>query len=162
VGTSYEAYTTNGQYADDGPTGAISRVWFSLAEGIVTETAHGLIHEAQIRDLQFLVTGNGFFDEEKRDTRHRVEYLDTDAAGRPLSLAYRVINEDRDGKYRIEKHIFTDPDRQALFLRVIFTANETGITPYLLVNPHLENTGSGDVGYVAQDYLGRGRDKDHT
>jgi glucoamylase len=26
VGTSYEAYTTNGQYADDGPTGAISRV----------------------------------------------------------------------------------------------------------------------------------------
>jgi glucoamylase len=63
VGTSYEAYTTNGQYADDGPTDAISRVWFSLAEGIVTETAHGLVHEAQIRDLQFLVTGNGFFDE---------------------------------------------------------------------------------------------------
>jgi hypothetical protein len=53
-----------------------------LAEGIVTETAHGLIHEAQIRDLQFLVTGNGFFDEEKRDTRHSIEYLHADSAGR--------------------------------------------------------------------------------
>ena len=154
VGTSYEAYNADGEYADGGPTGTVSRVWFSLAQGIVTETAHGLIHEAQIRDLQFLVTGNGFFDEEKRDTQHRVEYLHTDSAGRPLSLAYRVINEDVEGKYRIEKHVFTDPDRQALFLRVVFTANEAGITPYLLLNPHLENTGSGDVGYVAPSHLG--------
>jgi glucoamylase len=152
LGTSYEAYV-NKEYQDGGPTGTISKVWFSTSRGIVTETAYGLIHEAQIKDLQLLVTGNGFLDEEKVDTKSTTEYLHTDSEGRPLSLAYRIVNEDREGKYKIEKHVFTDPDRQALFMRVIFTANEAGITPYLLVNPHVKNTGSADVAYVGADYL---------
>ncbi|MCB9078552.1 MAG: glucan 1,4-alpha-glucosidase [Anaerolineaceae bacterium] len=152
IGTAYEQYQ-NKLYSDTGPSGPISKVWFSLAQGIVTETAFGQIHEAQIKDLQFLVTGDGFFDEEKVDTTNQIEYLYTDSAGRPLSLAYRVINTDPDGKYQIEKHIFTDPDRQSLFMHVIFTANEANITPYILVNPHMNNTGSGDVGFVSDNSL---------
>lgn len=159
LGTSYEAYVDKG-YQDGGPTGTVSKVWFSIARGIVTETANGLVHSAQIKDLQLLVAGNGFFDEEKVATNSRVEYLHMDSQGRPLSLAYRVVNEDKEGKYKIEKHIFTDPDRQALFMRVIFTANEAGITPYLLVNPHVKNTGSSDVAYVGSDYLNARQDLD--
>ncbi len=159
VGTSYERYV-DGQYRDDGPTGVVSKVWFSIAEGIVTETAHGLIHESQIKDLQFLVVGPDFFDEEKKDTDHHIEYLHVDGGGRPLSLAYRVINRDRDGRYTIEKHVFTDPDRQALFMRVVFTAHADAITPYLLVNPHVENTGPGDVAYVGTDHLGARQQQD--
>ncbi|MCB0194652.1 MAG: glucan 1,4-alpha-glucosidase [Anaerolineae bacterium] len=152
IGTAYEQYQNN-VYDDSGPTGAISKVWFSLAQGIVTETAFDQIHQAQIKDLQFLVTGDGFFDEEKVDTDSQITYLHTDSAGRPLSLAYRVTNTDKDGKYQIEKDIFTDPDRQTLFMRVTFTANEEGITPYILVNPHMNNTGSGDVAFVGEDSL---------
>ncbi|HET6521582.1 MAG TPA: glucan 1,4-alpha-glucosidase [Geminicoccaceae bacterium] len=159
VGTSYERYV-GGRYEDGGPTGVVSKVWFSLADGIVTETAHGMIHEAQIKDLQLLVTGNAFFDEEKADTEHRIEYLHTDGSGRPLSLAYRVINTDRDGKYSIEKHVFTDPSRQSLFMRVVLTANDGHITPYLLVNPHMKNTGGGDVAYVGSGYLAARQDHD--
>ncbi len=160
IGTSYEQYL-NKRYSDAGPTGTISKVWFSIAQGIVTETAYGMIHEAQIKDLQFLVTGNGFFDEEKISTNNQVEYLHTDSSGRPLSLAYRVINTDKEGKYQIEKHIFTDPDRQTLFMHVIFTANEDNITPYILINPHIKNTGNDDVAYVSNDYLNarEGHDK---
>jgi glucoamylase len=152
IGTAYEQYL-NKQYSDAGPTGPISKVWFSITQGIVTETAYGQIHEAQIRDLQFLVTGNGFFDEEKVATHSQIEYLYTDSAGRPLSLAYRVINTDKEGKYQIEKHIFTDPDRQTLFMHVILTANENNITPYILINPHVNNTGNGDVAFVGEDAL---------
>jgi glucoamylase len=61
----------------------------------VTETAFGLVHEAQIRDLQFLVTDNSFFDEEKRDRDSETEYLYTDTADQPRSLAYRIINTDK-------------------------------------------------------------------
>ena len=152
IGTAYEAYF-NKQYSDAGSTGVISKVWFSIANGIVTETAFGRIDKAQIKDLQFLITGSGFFDEERSDTDSQIEYLHTDSAGRPLSLAYRVINTDKENKYRIEKHIFTDPDRQTLFMRVIFTANENGITPYILINPHMNNTGSGDVAFVDKSGL---------
>jgi glucoamylase len=152
VGTSYEQYVA-GAYSDTAPTGPVSKVWFSIAQGIVTETAWGLIHEAQIKDLQLLVTGPGFVDEERVDTDSQVSYLHTDAAGRPLSLAYRVVNRDKQGQYIIEKHIFTDPDRQSLFVRVVVTANAPGITPYVLINPHMNNTGNNDAAYVSDSYL---------
>jgi glucoamylase len=160
IGTSYERYV-DGAYQAGGSTKAVSKVWFSIAQGIVTETAHGLIHQTQIRDLQFLVTGNDFFDEEKVATDHRVAYLNTDAQGRPLSPAYRITNTARNGAYRIEKDVFTDPDRQVLFLRVRFTANENGITPYLLINPNMGNTGSGDTASVDADRLSAWEGSDH-
>ncbi|MGK7897345.1 MAG: glucan 1,4-alpha-glucosidase [Xenococcus sp. (in: cyanobacteria)] len=159
IGTSYEQYVDK-KYQDSGPTSTVSKVWFSLAEGIITETAYGEIDQAQIKDFQFLVTGNGFFDEEKVATNSTVDYLDTDNSGRPLSPAYRVVNTDKEGKYTIEKHVFTDPDRQTLFTRVIFTANENNITPYLLINPHMENTGTNDVAFVFEDSLNAREDED--
>lgn len=154
IGTSYEQYNAALDAFGNPATSTVSKIWFSIAEGIVTETAYGLIHEAQLKDLQFLVTGTesgGFFDEERVDTNQTVTYLHTDTGapdGKPLSLAYRIVNEDKEGKYTIEKHILTDPDRQTLFMHVIFTAHEDGITPYLLVNPHIANTGNEDVAFV--------------
>ena len=143
IGTSYEQYL-NGQYSDAAATGTVSKVWFSLAQGILTETMYGLIHEAQLRELQFFIKGDDFLDEEKTDTQSEISYLKTDEQGRPLSLAYKLINTDKDGKYRIEKHIFTDPDSQSLMMRVKFTALADGITPYLYADTALANTGSND------------------
>ena len=143
IGTSYELYS-NGSYSDSAATGTVSKVWFSLAQGIITETMYGLIHEAQIRELQFFVKGGDFFDEEKLDTNSSIEYLKTDAQGRPQSLAYKIINKDKDGQYEIEKHIFTDPDSQALMMRVKFRALADGITPYLYTDTAIANTGSND------------------
>ncbi|NOZ67607.1 MAG: glucan 1,4-alpha-glucosidase [Alphaproteobacteria bacterium] len=145
IGTAYTPYDT--------PSDQRSKVWFSVAEGILTETMYGLIHEAQIKDMQFLIKGEGYLDTEKDDTISTIDYLYKDEAGRPLSLAYRIINRDRDGKYEIEKHIFTDPARNVLFLRVIFRALKGGITPYLILNPHMANTGSGDHAAVGANAL---------
>ncbi|WP_374702366.1 glycoside hydrolase family 15 protein [Shewanella sp. GutDb-MelDb] len=143
IGTSYEPYV-DGRYQNTAEN-PLSRVWFSLAQGVVTETMFGLIHNAQLKEMQFVITGNGFVDTEKEDTLHSIEYLHTDEHGRPLSLAYKLINKDRDGKYQIEKHIFTDPDRDTLMMKVIFTAFEAGVTPYLYVNPHIDNSGANDI-----------------
>jgi glucoamylase len=143
IGTSYEAYA-QGQYQPSASTGEVSKVWFSLAEGIITETMFGLIHEAQLKEMQFFIQGEDFFHEEKKDTVSHIEYLHTDAQGRPLSLAYKVINKDKQGRYEIEKHIFTDPDRNSLMMKVLFRAKTDKITPYLFVNPHIANTGSND------------------
>jgi glucoamylase len=143
IGTSFEQYT-NGAYSDLGASGTISKVWFSVAQGVLTETMYGLIHEAQLQELQFFIKGTDFLDEEKKDTISSIEYLQTDAQGRPQSLAYKIVNKDKDGKYEIEKHIFTDPDSQSLMMRVIFRAFADGITPYVYVNPAIANTGSND------------------
>src|SRR5690606_11601395 len=145
AGASYEAYV-DGQYRDGGPTGDVSRVWFSIADGVLTETMYGLIHEAQIKQLRFAVVTEDGLSVEGTDTTHRTEYLHTDANGRPLSPAYRVITTDKAGRYEIEKRIFTDPDGQALVVRSTIRALRGEITPYLLLEPHLANTGVGDEG----------------
>jgi glucoamylase len=148
IGTSYEQYT-DGAYKDTGATGTISKVWFSIAEGVLTETMFGLIHEAQLQELQFFIKGSDFLDEEKKDTISTIEYLKTDAQGRPLSLAYKILNKDKEGKYEIEKHIFTDPDSHTLMMRVHFRALAEGVTPYIYVNPSIANTGSNDSAHFA-------------
>jgi glucoamylase len=145
AGASYEAYV-DGQYRDGGPTGDVSRVWFSIADGVLTETMYGLIHEAQIKQLRFAVVTEDGLSVEGADTTHRTEYLHVDAQGRPLSPAYRVITTDKAGRYEIEKRIFTDPDRQALVVRTTIRALRGDITPYLLLEPHMANTGVGDRG----------------
>jgi len=146
IGTSYEPYT-EGQYQGS-ETNPISKVWFSVAQGILTETMYGMIHNAQLKELQFVIVGNGFIDTEKDHTNSTIEYLHTDAQGRPQSLAYKIVNKDKDGKYQIEKHIFTDPNRDSLMMKVVFTAFEDGITPYLYANPHIDNSGANDIATV--------------
>lgn len=146
IGTSYEPYI-NGQYQDQAAN-PVSKVWFSVAQGILTETMFGLIHNAQLKELQFIISGNGFVDTEKDNTISTIEYLDTDDQGRPQSLAYKIINKDIEGKYQIEKHIFTDPDRNSLMMNVTFSAFEAGITPHLYVNPHIDNSGANDIAAI--------------
>lgn len=143
AGSSYEAYV-NGRYADGGPTGAVSKVWFSLADGVLTETMYGLIHEAQIKDLRFAMASAGGLSIEGENTTARTEYLHVDAQGRPLSPAYRVTTRDDAGRYEMVKQVFTDPDRNALILRVTFKALGGDMTPYLILEPHMANTGGRD------------------
>jgi glucoamylase len=151
IGTSYEPYS-NGQYVDS-EANPVSKVWFSVAQGILTETMYGMIHNAQLKELQFVIVGNGFVDTEKENTNSTIEYLHTDDQGRPLSLAYKIVNTDKDGKYKIEKHIFTDPTRDSLMMKVVFTAFEDGITPYLYANPHIDNSGANDIASIENDAL---------
>jgi glucoamylase len=147
IGTSYEAYH-QGSYSDSASTGTVSKVWFSIAQGILTETMYNLIHEAQLRELQFFVQGEDFVEEEKVDTTNAVDYLLTDEKGRPLSLAYRVTTTSKNGHYSIQKDIFTDPNSQSLMMRVSINALKGDITPYMYVDAAVANTGNNDSSIV--------------
>lgn len=144
IGTSYEAYQQD-RYQAGGSTGQLSKVWFSLAQGVLTETMYGLIHEAQLRELQFVVVGADYVDEEKTATRSEISYLFTDPQGRPQSLAYRVVNKANNGQYEIEKHVFTDPEQQTVVVRTYFKPLVDGLTLYSYLDPALANTGSQDT-----------------
>lgn len=152
IGTSYEQYQ-DGQYTDSAKTGVVSKVWFSLAQGILTETMAGLIHEAQLRELQLVVQGAGYIDEEKTATTSQIDYLAKDAAGRPLSLAYRVTNKAKNGQYEIEKQYFTDPAAQSMVIRTTFKALSDGLTVYSYIDPALANTGSNDSAVLKDGML---------
>ena len=145
IGASYEAYKDY-QYSDTAVTGTVSKVWFSLAQGILTETMYGRIHEAQIREMQIAVTGEGWTAYEKTDTVSHVAYLHTDSAGRPLSPAYRLTNTDRQGRFVIIKDVFTDPDHQSVMVRVTVKTLKGPVTPWVVLDPSMANTSGDDEG----------------
>ncbi len=152
IGTAYAPYAAGVP---------ASRVWFSVANGYVTETMYGLIHAAQIKNARLAVmTADGLFVEgETPGATTRIAYLDTDSAGRPLSLAYRLVTRDPHGDVEIEKHVFTDPSRNVLFLRIIVRPLRGVVTPWLLVEPHLGDTSldnAGTAGPASLDASGAG------
>lgn len=147
VGASYEAYV-DGRYRDGGSTGNVSRVWFSIADGVLTETMYGLIHEAQIKQLRFAVMTETGLAVEGTDTTSRLEYSHTDEEGRPLSPMYVVITRDKQDRFEITKRVFTDPDSQSLVIRATIRAIKGAVTPYVLLEPRVANTGVNDRGEV--------------
>lgn len=152
IGTSFEQYQ-NGHYSDEAPTGAVSKVWFSIAKGMITETMFGLIHQAQIKDMQFVVVGKDFTVTEADDLDVTIDYLYKDDKGRPLSLAYKVVSKDKQGRFSLEKHIFTDPDGQSLFVRSIFNTELEGVKAYVSVNPYVDNNGLDDFAKTTEQGL---------
>lgn len=123
-----------------------SRVWFTLSHGIFNEIYYPRIDHACVRDMGLIVTdGANFLSEEKRDTDTEVHWL---ADGVP---AFRVVNRCRQGRYRIEKKILTDPQRDAVLQQTRFVAQTGQISDYrlhVLLAPHLCNHGAGNTGWV--------------
>src|SRR6476660_9311378 len=88
------------------------RIWFTLSHGIVNEVYYPTVDQPNTRDFQFLITdGETFFHEEKRDLDHLLEYPEKHC------LYYRLTNSDPDGRYRIVKHVLTDPHQAVLLVR---------------------------------------------
>jgi glucoamylase len=117
-----------------------------LSHGIFNEIYCPRIDQACVRDMGLIVTdGEGFFSEEKRDAKSRIEWL---AEGVP---AFHVVNTCRDGRYRIEKDIVTDPDRDTVLQRTRFIPLQGALSSYhlhVLLAPHLGNCGAGNNAWV--------------
>jgi glucoamylase len=125
-----------------------SSVWFTLSHGIFNEIYYPRIDEACVRDLGLIVTdGADFRSEEKRDAESELSWL---ADGVP---AFRVVSTCRQGRYRIEKEILTDPRRDAVLQRTVFSAVQGQLSDYrlfVLLAPHLGNQGAGNTAWVGE------------
>jgi glucoamylase len=128
-----------------------SRVWFTLSHGILNEVYYPRVDHACTRDLGFIVTdGQSYFSEEKRDACSRTSQV------APGILAYRIRNTARDGRYRIDKEVLTDPWRDVVLHRVRFVPLHGTLADFrlfVLLAPHLANRGSGNTAWVG-DYKG--------
>jgi glucoamylase len=128
-----------------------SQVWFTVSHGILNEVYAPRLDMACIRDFGFIVTAEDYFSEEKRDADHTVEMIED---GVP---AFRLVNTSRDGRYRITKIIFTDPEREVVLQDIRFEALIGQIADYRLhtiVAPHLVNAGADNTAWYG-DFKGR-------
>jgi glucoamylase len=125
------------------------RVWFTLSHGIVNEIYYPHVDQPNTRDFQFLISdGETFCHEEKRDLNHVIEYPERDC------LFYRVTNSEPRGRYRLLKHVLTDPHRSVLLVHTkveVFDQSLAGkLRLYSLLAPHLGGFGAGNFGWCSQ------------
>jgi glucoamylase len=130
---------------------AASRVWFTLSHGILNEVYYPRVDIACTRDLGLLVAdGREYFSEEKRDATSQISTL---AEGVP---AYRLVNTCKQGRYRIEKEILSDPQRDVVLQHTRFVPMQGALGDYhlyALLASHLGNFGSGNTAWTG-DYKG--------
>ena len=135
VGTSYES------------KGAQSPLWFTVAEGIVTEVFYPTVDTAQVGDLQFIVTdGKKFFSEQKRHTSPHVTYENE-------GLTVLVTGADPSGYYSYEQRIVTDSSAPVLRIRTVFHWNVPGLRLHVLFKPALGNSGQDGFGQATNEGL---------
>src|SRR6185369_8029799 len=72
----------------------------------------------------------------------------------PQSLSYQQINTANNGRYKITKTYATDPVRSTVLIDTRFQVLTGGpLSLYVLYNPSLNNSGSGDTGTVTGGQL---------
>jgi glucan 1,4-alpha-glucosidase len=142
-------WTTGAKQGVGTSTTTASKVWFSLAEGVLTEVYYPRVDVADSRALELVVSdGRTFTDRESTDTTHAVELV-TDTA-----LVYRQINTDKQRRYRITKTYVTDPLRATVLVDVDFESLDRGrYAVYAVYDPAIDNSGRHDAGSVSRGAL---------
>ncbi|HLQ51777.1 MAG TPA: hypothetical protein VK129_09785, partial [Terriglobales bacterium] len=125
-----------------------SRVWFTLSHGILNEIYFPRVDQACTRDQGLIVTdGAGFFSEEKRHCKFENLPLE------PGVPVFMLTNTELNGRYRIEKEVFTDPYRNVVLQKIRFVPLQGTLSDYhlyALLAPHLANCGSGNTGWAGE------------
>jgi glucoamylase len=117
------------------------RLWFTLSHGIINEIYYPHVDQPNTRDFQFLITdGQTFCHEEKRDLNHQVDYPERDC------LLYRLTNSEPNGRYRLTKHILTDPHRSVLMMHTKVEVLNESLRGKLRLYALLAPQGAGNSG----------------
>ena len=118
-----------------------SLVWFSIAQGVLTETYFPTIDKAQIKDSQILILNkSGELIDEKKEMTHETVVLSP-------SLV-KLINRSKDGLYEIHHTYYTAGDVNVLIDEIEIHSKQAGAQFFVLTNSALKNSGTNDSASV--------------
>jgi glucoamylase len=136
-----------------------SKVWFTVADGVLSDVYFPTNDNTNNETLQFVVTdGSTFTDLQTRDMTYTVKALDDRA------LTCRVTSTAKSGRYRIVTDYVTDPDRPTVVLKSRFEAlrGRGDYRLYVRFDPTLNGNGGGGGGNGGPDSGGIARSGGHT
>ena len=121
-----------------------SKVWFTLAQGMMTEVYYPDVTVANVHLLQFVVVNpkTKKVETETEDAIHQVKVL------RPDSLSFQQINTAKSGEWKIIKTYATHPNGNSIWIDVQFQAKSNDLQLYAFYDPSLKNTGMHDTATV--------------
>ncbi|MGZ5544842.1 MAG: glycoside hydrolase family 15 protein, partial [Limisphaerales bacterium] len=125
------------------------RLWFTISHGILNEIYYPHVDQPNTRDFQFLISdGETFCHEEKRSLDHLIGYPERDC------VFYRLTNSDPNGRYRVIKHVLSDPHLSVLLvhtkLEVLDESLQGKLSLYALLAPHIAGRGAGNSAWCSE------------
>ncbi len=120
-----------------------SKVWFTLAQGALTEVYYPDVTTANVHKLEFVVVNpkTKKVETETDDAIHQIKVT------RPDSLTFRQINTAKSGEWKITKTYTTDVERDSVLIDVKFDTKNNDLNIYLYYDPSIGNSGMGDTAY---------------
>lgn len=117
-----------------------SKVWFTLAQGVLTEVYYPDVMTANVHLLQFIVVDpkTKKVETEFDDATHEIKVL------RPDSLTFQQINTAKSGKWKIMKTYVTDTQGDSVAIDVNFQTENPNLNLYVYYDPSMGNGGMGD------------------
>ncbi|MFG1943842.1 glucodextranase DOMON-like domain-containing protein [Nonomuraea sp. NPDC048826] len=112
-----------------------SKVWFTVAGGLLSDVYEPTIDNTNVETMQFAVTdGRTFTELQARDTTYEV------TTGRS-GMACTVTATSRSGRYRLTTTYATDPDRDAVVVRT--RLSPPNLRLYVLLDASVNGNGGG-------------------
>ena len=125
-----------------------SKVWFTVADGVLSDVYYPTIDNTNVETLQYVVTdGSTFTDLQTRDMTYTVKALDDSG------MACEVTSTPASGKYRIVTDYVVDPGTNALLMKVAFKPGKRAgnLRLYLRFDPTVNGNGGGGSGNGGAD-----------
>jgi glucoamylase len=121
-------------------TGRTSKVWYTVADGVLSDVYNPTVDNTNVETMQFIVTdGATFTDLQTRDTTYTVRALDDSG------MSCEVVSAARNGRYRIVTRYLTDPARNAVVaqVRLLPAPGTAGLSLYVRIDPTVNGNGGG-------------------
>ena len=113
-----------------------SKVWFTVADGVLSDTYWPTIDATNVNTLQYVVTdGHSFTDLQTRDMTYTVE-------SDPTGMACTIVASSSAHHYRIVTTYLADPARDAVLMHVRFEGPSSDHV-YVRLDPLAGGTGGG-------------------
>lgn len=124
-----------------------SKVWYTIANGVLSDVYYPTVDNTNVETLQYIVTdGSTFADLQTRDMTYAAAAIN-DTAG----MGCRVTATAKSGKYTIATDYITDPGRNTVLMRVVFTPIASGLQLFVRLDPTVNGNGGGGPGNGGAD-----------
>ncbi len=140
-----------------------SKVWFTVANGVLSDVYYPTIDNTNVETLQYIVTdGSTFTDLQTRNMTSTVRALDSSG------MACRVTSTPASGKYRIVTDYVADPGANAILMKVDFDVDKKGKKHgdaprlYVRFDPTVNGNGGGGSGNGGADSATTDTSTGHT
>ena len=116
-----------------------SRVWYTVADGVLSDVYAPYIDQTNVETLQYIVTdGETFTDLQSRDMTYTV-------AADPTGMVCTVTSTARSGRYRLTSTYLTDPARDsvAISTQLVSAPGTSGLKLYVRYDASIGGNGGG-------------------